>query len=174
MNAPTRFGLSNASRWESKVPQNPLWEVVFAMRERARDIVKAEPEPAKEYDNMTVTDLWRTSGGLRRKIISYYFDPSDHLREHKLDDWIEHFRAEKITVLMDEAIQTNLAKYGIEQIDFPFIYKVDEQYARLIDKSTDVVKRFQDFNTIKEKKVCAAEFLVKRKQMQTIMLAVEF
>lgn len=83
--------------------------------------------------------------------IPQYLNENEYYR-HSLDDWVDHHRAMWTIRLIGEATEENLHKYGLEHLSTPFIYTVDNQYARLKEKTTEVVQRFKGFNESKMKK----------------------
>jgi len=80
-----------------------------------------------------------------------------HMVQHALtlDSWIRHENAKKMINFIDEAIKTNLLKYGITYnflgAGFNPAYHADEQYKILKEKPINVVRRFKTFNYHKKK-----------------------
>lgn len=121
-------------------------DIVNELRQESEKIVAAEPV-LESFEDALIGDLMLERCQLywySGKRIPEYFDSYNY--PNNLDKWVEHARVMRTIGLMNNSIQKNLLKCGLDDISTPFIYRVDEQYTRLKNKSTKVVKRFFDFN----------------------------
>lgn len=162
MNAPTRFGWYRSSRWDFEENQ-PQWK---KLKEKAQQIVDSEAFIIGDYSEMGYTSLRSEGHNLywySEKRIPEYLDKQDYAN-HSLEDWVEHARMLRTINLLEEAKSQNLAKYGFKISPF-FIGKIDQQYARLKEKSTPVIKRFLELNENNEEGIYGRLFRGSNKEI---------